>query len=37
MSLNTCCFAALDATEIGVIAGGVILIGLLLWYFFGPK
>ena len=29
--------AALDATEIGVIIGGALLIGLVLWYFFGSK
>jgi len=28
---------ALDAAEIAVILGGVALIGLVLWYFFGPK
>jgi plastocyanin domain-containing protein len=29
--------ASLDATEIGVIAGGLALIALTLWYFFGPR
>lgn len=27
----------LDNAEIAVLAGAVVLIGLLLWYFFGPK
>jgi plastocyanin domain-containing protein len=27
----------LDANEIGVIAGGLALIALTLWYFFGPR
>jgi plastocyanin domain-containing protein len=29
--------AALDAPEIAVILGGTLLIGVVLWYFFGPK
>jgi hypothetical protein len=28
--------AGLDTTEIGVIVGGALLIGLVLWYFFSP-
>ena len=27
----------MDATEIGVIAGGVALVALVLWYFFGER
>jgi plastocyanin domain-containing protein len=27
----------LDATEIGVIIGGIVLIALVLWYFFGER
>lgn len=27
----------MDAAEIGVLAGGVLLIGLVLWYFFGER
>ena len=29
--------AQLDASEISVIVGGLILIALTLWYFFGPR
>jgi len=29
--------ARLDATEISVIVGGLLLIALTLWYFFGPR
>ena len=28
---------ALDPTEVGVIVGGLALIALTLWYFFGPR
>lgn len=27
----------LDAAEVGVLLGSALLIGLVLWYFFGPK
>lgn len=27
----------MDASEIGVIAGSIVSIGFVLWYFFGPK
>ncbi|MFN2455369.1 MAG: cupredoxin domain-containing protein [Pyrinomonadaceae bacterium] len=27
----------MDATEIGVIVGGIILVALVLWYFFGER
>ena len=27
----------MDATEIGVVIGGVALVGLVLWYFFGER
>jgi plastocyanin domain-containing protein len=29
--------AGLDAAEVGVVLGCVLLIALVLWYFFGPK
>jgi plastocyanin domain-containing protein len=28
---------ALDGAEVGVIVGGLLLIGFILWYFFGPR
>jgi len=37
MSLSTLVIAAFDPAEIVVIVAGVVLIGLVLWYFFGPK
>jgi len=37
MPLDVCWFAVLDGAEIGVIAGGGALIGLILWYFFGSS
>ena len=27
----------MDTSEIGVMAGGIVLIGLILWYFFGER
>ena len=27
----------MDTTEIGVVIGAVVLIGLVLWYFFGER
>ena len=29
--------AALDGAEVAVVVGGVALVGLVLWYFFGPR
>ena len=35
--LTTFQLAVLDASEIAVIIGGIVLIGSVLWYFFGPR
>lgn len=37
MSLLPPAVLSWDAAQIAVIVGGVVLIGLVLWYFFGPK
>ena len=28
---------ALDAAEVGVVVGGLLLVAFILWYFFGPR
>lgn len=37
MSSTLSVLAALDGAEVGVILGGIVLVGFVLWYFFGPR
>jgi hypothetical protein len=37
MMMRVAAVLPLDTVEIGVVIGGLVLIGLVLWYFFGSQ